>query len=42
MATYFGCKQPSSGQNRTNSGYTESMHPWVHTFIAPRLCSILA
>jgi len=26
MATCFGCKQPSSGQNRTESKYIEGMH----------------
>jgi len=41
METCFGCKQPSSGQNITKSGYTEGMQPWVHTFNVPGLRSIL-
>jgi hypothetical protein len=26
LATFFGCKKPSSGQNRTMSGYNEVVH----------------
>ena len=26
LATFFGCKKPSSGQDRTKSRYNESVH----------------